>query len=764
MKECEHCKNNQNQNHGKEPEKEHSKPYYCPMCEGVESDEPGSCPKCGMALEKADSVSPPSGKTLYTCPMHPEVKQDSPGSCPKCGMDLEPVQVKTETEEDNPELRDMKKRFYVSLIFTVPVFFLAMSDHIPSQPVQKIISKNIGQWFQMILTAPVVIWAAKPFFVRAWTALKHGSTNMFTLISMGTTAAFIYSIAATIFPGIFPESMRHNGLASVYFESSAVIITLVLLGQVLEQKARSKTSSALKELLGLAPSKARVIRDDEEKEIDVSEVQVNDRIRVRPGEKIPVDGVIVKGKSNVDESMITGEPVPATKKEDDSVIGGTINQTGGFVMKAKEVGEDTMLSRIVKMVSEAQRTRPPIQKLADKVAAVFVPVVIAIAILTFVIWMFAGGDNRLSQALVNAVAVLIIACPCALGLATPMSIMVGMGRGAHLGVLFKNAEALEGLSRINTVIVDKTGTLTRGSPAVSDIYPAEGFSEQELLRLSASLEKSSEHPIGRAIVEGAEEKNISLEDAEDFQSETGKGITGKISGKKVFIGSSEWLKENNIDPEPLRNKVEQWRKQGKTVILTGVGDKAAGAIAVSDPIKESTPEAIRTLHEEGIEIKMATGDNETTARAVAKELNIDDVTAEVTPDDKIEIVKQIQKSGKKAAMAGDGINDAPALAQADVGIAMGSGTDVAMESAGVTLVKGDLRAIAKAIYLSRSVVTNIRQNLFLAFVYNTLAIPIAAGVLYPVFGLLLSPMIASAAMTGSSLSVISNALRLRKKG
>ena len=753
---CPHCAA------GEEKEqKERSQPskkYFCPMCEGVESDTPGSCPKCGMDLQKSEESVAPG--VQYTCPMHPEIVQDEPGSCPKCGMELEAVQPSE--EEENPELREMKKRFKIGLIFGIPVVLIGMAIHIPGTPLNDIMSMRLQQWLQLILTFPVIVWAGKPIFVRAWTALKHKTTNMFTLISMGTGAAYLYSAVATIAPGLFPETMIENGHVHVYFESAAVIIVLVLLGQVLESKARSKTSAAVKELLGLAPQTAQVIRDGEEKEIPINKVKVGDKVRVRPGEKIPVDGRVAEGKSNIDESMITGEPTPVTKESGDKVICGTINQSGGFVMEAEQVGADTMLSQIVKLVTEAQRTRPPIQKIADKVASVFVPSVIAVAIITFFVWIMVGGSGALSQAVVNAVAVLIIACPCALGLATPMSIMVGMGRGAHIGVLFRNAEALEVLSKTDILIVDKTGTLTRGKPSLTGISAFNDFSDDDVLKLAASLERSSEHPIGQAIVDGAEERDIKFSEAKDFESETGKGVAGNIEGKKVIIGKPSFLKENGIDLPENMEKVDKWQKEGKTVIFVGIDQKAAGALAVSDPIKQTTPETLKGLRKKDIKIKMVTGDNQSTAEAVGRQLDIDDIHAEVDPETKQKAVKEIQGKGRIVAMAGDGINDAPALAQADIGIAMGSGTDVAMESAGVTLVKGDLMGILKAIGLSRAVVKNIKQNLFLAFVYNSVAIPIAAGILYPFFGLLLSPVIASAAMTLSSLSVISNALRLRK--
>lgn len=693
--------------------------------------------------------------------MCPGVESDKPGSCPHCGMALEAVRMeKTDLEEDIESL-DMNKRFELSLPFTVFIFIIAMAHHIPGQPMNKILPLKWNHWTQLILTIPVVFWAGQPIFTRAVIALQHKATNMFTLISLGVGAAFIYSLTATIAPSLFPESLRVHEMAAVYFESAAVIITLVLLGQVLEHKARSRTNSAIKELLDLAPQKATIIKDGNERDIPVEEVQPGDLLRVRPGEKIPVDGALTYGSSRVDESMVTGEPIPNAKTTGDRVIGGTINQSGSFIMKAEQVGKDTLLSRIVDMVSEAQRTRPPIQKLADKAASFFVPSVIAVSILTFIVWRLIGGETRMTTALVNAVAVLIIACPCALGLATPMSIMVGMGRGAHLGTLFRNAEALETLSKIDHLIVDKTGTLTMGKPSLTDIEIRQGENGENILFLAASLEQNSEHPIGQAIVRAAREKNISLSPAEDFRYETGKGISGIVDGKRVVLGNAWFLDEKGIDSYGLEDRIKAWEMEGKTVVLIGRDGKCAGMMAVSDPIKETTPGAIDALSKIGIKIKMVTGDQEKTARAVAAKINIQDVTAGVNPEQKIAIIKQLQSRGFKCAMAGDGINDAPALARADVGIAMGTGTDIAMQSAGVTLVKGDLRGIVNAISLSKAVVSNIKQNLVLAFAYNTIAIPIAAGILYPFFGLLLSPMIASAAMTCSSLSVILNALRLR---
>ena len=698
----------------------------------------------------------------YTCPMHPEVIRDEPGACPICGMDLEMLEPGTPDEREG---QDMKRRFIYGLPLAGAVFILAMAEHVPGKPLEKILSPVINQWIQMILTAPVVFWAGNPFFQRALTALRHKATNMFTLISLGTSAAFFYSLVATLAPHILPSSPMHGHIAPVYFESAAVITILVLLGQVLEHKARGKTNRAIRELLDLSPKTARIIKDGKETEIPLSQVKLGDLVRVKPGEKVPVDGLVKEGSSSVDESMITGEPMPVSKKRSDHVIGGTINQTGSFVMLAEKVGANTLLAQIVAMVSEAQRTRPPIQKLADKVSSYFVPSVVAVAIITFVIWMvFGKAESRTSQALVNAVAVLIIACPCALGLATPMSIMVGMGRAARVGVLFKNAEALEILTRIKILVVDKTGTLTIGKPALTDILPVQGVTEKELLFLAASVEQYSEHPLAHAIVQAAKEKNLPLSPVEDFRSETGKGVMGYMNGKKVVVGTEGYLGEKGIDVHELKDRIATWREEGKTALFAGYDRKPAGALIVSDPIKDTTLSALASLNNMKIGLKMVTGDNAITARAVAKKIGISDFFAGVDPVQKIKIVKDLQTKGFSVAMAGDGINDAPALAQADVGIAMGTGTDIAMESSSVTLVRGDLMGIAHAILLSRAVVNNIRQNLVLAFAYNTLAIPVAAGILYPWFGLLLSPIIASAAMTTSSLSVIINALRLRKIG
>ena len=735
--------------------------YICPMDPEVRRQEPGSCPKCGMALEPLSPLTPTT-KIQYTCPMHPEIVRDEPGFCPICGMALEPITVTD--EEVNEELVDMTRRFKIGLVLTIPLVFLAMSDLIPGQPLQQVISSHILKYIQLALATPVVLWGGWPFFKRGWVSIVNRSLNMFTLIAIGTGVAFWYSVVATFFPNIFPASFRSYGNeVGIYFEVSSVIIVLVLLGQVLELRARSQTTSAIKALLGLAPKTARVIRDDgTEEEIPLDNIKPGDRLRVRPGEKVPVDGMVLEGESFVDESMITGEPVPVGKKKGDKVVGGTVNSTGGFVMQAERVGSETLLAQIVRMVSEAQRSRAPIQRLADIVSSYFVPAVILIAMITFIVWSLIGPEPRLAHAIVNAVAVLIVACPCALGLATPMSIMVGTGRGATAGVLIKNAEALEILEKVDTLVVDKTGTLTEGKPRLSSVVPLPEWNESELLRLAASIERGSEHPLATAIVAGAQQRNLKLYEAEEFQSITGKGVVGKVDSRVVALGNSKLLEQLKIESGGLLERAEALRKDGETVMFFAVDGQPAGLLGVADPIKESTPEAIRMLHEDGIRILMLTGDNRITAEAVARKSGIDEVEADVLPEQKGEIVKRLQAQGRMVAMAGDGINDAPALAQAQVGIAMGTGTDVAIESAGVTLVKGDLRGIARARRLSRATMRNIRQNLFFAFIYNALGVPIAAGLLYPAFGLLLSPIIASAAMSFSSVSVIGNALRLRK--
>jgi Cu+-exporting ATPase len=713
--------------------------------------------------EKDHKVTTEGTVREYTCPMHLEIIQEMPGSCPICGMDLEPV-APTVEDEDSPELRSMTHRFWLSLILTLPVFILAMGHMIPGIPWHAIGTPRTLTWVELLFATPVVLWGGWPFFTRGWASLVSRNLNMFTLISLGTGVAYIYSVVATVLPDIFPASFRGTaGKVDVYFEASAVIITLVLLGQVLELKARSQTGAAIRALLGLAPKTARrLTADGHEEDIPLEQVQTGDRLRVRPGEKIPVDGVVVDGSSSVDESMVTGESVPVGKKTDDKLIGATVNGTGALIMQAEKVGTETLLAQIVKMVAEAQRSRAPIQKLADTVAGYFVPTVVGVAVLTFIVWSLFAPEPRMAYALINAVAVLIIACPCALGLATPMSIMVATGKGATLGVLFKNAEAIEVMRQIDTLVVDKTGTLTEGRPKLVSISVAEDRDEKQLLQLAASLELASEHPLAAAIVEGALERGVSPEQTKDFVSKTGKGVVGAISGKQVVLGNQSLMDEMNINCDALKTTAETLRTEGQTVMFIAKDGEAVGLLGVADPIKETTAEAIKLLHQEGLHLIMLTGDNRTTAEAVAKKLGLDDVEAGVLPDRKAEVIKRLQAEGRKVAMAGDGINDAPALAQADVGIAMGTGTDVAMESASITLVKGDLRGIVRARRLSDATMANIRQNLFFAFIYNAIGIPIASGVLYPFFGILLSPMIAAAAMSLSSVSVISNALRLRK--
>jgi Cu+-exporting ATPase len=696
----------------------------------------------------------------YTCPMHPEIVRDAPGSCPICGMALEPRKVTA--EDANPELADMTRRLWISIALAVPMLALMVSAFMPSMPMQHLFSPRIWAWIEFGLATPVVLWCGLPFFVRGWQSVVHRSLNMFTLIGLGTGSAYSYSVFATIVPQIFPASLRGSGgQIDVYFEPAAVIIVLVLLGQVMELRARSQTSSAIRALLGVAPKNARRL-DDKGGEADVplDQVQVGDRLRVHPGEKVPVDGIVVEGHSSIDESMISGEPFPVEKIAGAKVTAGTVNGTGGFVMRAERVGADTLLSQIVKMVSEAQRSRAPIQRLADRVSSYFVPAVIVAAMVTFVVWLSAGPEPRFAHALINAVAVLIVACPCALGLATPMAIMVGTGRGARAGILIRNAEALETFGKVDTLIIDKTGTLTEGKPTLSSVIPQPGIAESDLLQLAGCLERSSEHPLATAIVKGAEAKHLALGDVAGFNSVTGKGVTGTASGKQIAVGNTELFSSLGIDPAPLLGRAEELRKQGQTVMLVALDGKAAGIVGVVDPIKESTPDAIRELRSAGVQVIMVTGDNATTAKAVGDKLGIE-FRAGVLPQMKAKVVKEYQRKGAMVAMAGDGVNDAPALAQAEIGIAMGTGTDVAMEAGGITLLKGDLRGILRARHLSKSTMRNIRENLFFAFVYNAVGIPLAAGVLFPAFGLLLNPMIAAAAMSFSSVSVIANALRLR---
>ncbi len=767
--------------------------YYCPMCPGVESDKPGDCSKCGMPLERNPAAKTKS-KTIWTCPMHPEIEQDHPGSCPKCGMDLEPKSTGDGGDEEAAATRSLSRKFWIAAALTVPVFFLAMGKMVPGLNLEQWIPHRVGKWLEFALSTPVVLWAGWMFFQRGWNSIINRSPNMFTLISAGVGAAYIFSAVAVLAPHLFPDSFRHHGEVGLYFEAAAVVVTLVLLGQLLESRARSRTGKAVQALLELGAKTAHRVRDGKEEDVAIDEIKAGDQLRVRPGEKVPIDGEIIEGKSNIDESMLTGEPLPLEKTSGAEVIGGTVNQTGSFLMKAEKVGGDTMLAQIVHMVSEAQRSRAPIQNLVDRVAAWFVPAVFVSALITFVVWAIWGPAPAMAFALVNSVAVLIIACPCALGLATPMSIMVGVGRAAQSGILVKNAEAMERTEKVTHLITDKTGTLTAGKPKVVEIVctgssrreeaqtedsesrglktgSSQGSAgaspyrdeEKNLLRLAAALEQQSEHPLARAIVDAAKENEIELGSPEGFESTTAGGVTGKVDGNVIRVGKLAFLEDNKcISTDDLKSHADELQKQARTVVWVAKDSDVIGLIAIADPIKESTPDAIRQLHGLGIKIIMCTGDNEQTARAVAKELGIDEVHAGVTPEDKQRIVKELKSKGAVVAMAGDGINDAPALAAADVGIAMGTGTDVAIESAGITLVKGDLSGIVKSIQLSRAVMRNIRQNLFFAFIYNAAGIPIAAGLLYPFFGLLLNPMIAGAAMSFSSVSVIANALRLRR--
>jgi P-type Cu+ transporter len=729
--------------------------FVCPMCPEVRESKPGACPSCGMALEPEFPAA--LTKTEYTCPMHPEIVRDQPGNCPICGMALEPRTV-TAIEEENPELRDMTRRFWSSVALTAPLLVIAMVNMLPGMPIQRVIPAAWLPWIELALATPVVLWAGWPFFQRGWASVVNRSTNMFTLIAIGTGVAYFYSLVATIFPGIFPASFREmSGRPAVYFEAAAAIVTLVLLGQVLELRARSRTGAAIRALLDLAPRSARVLRNGSEQDVPLDQVHPGDRIRVRPGEKIPVDGAVLEGRSSVDESMITGESAPVEKIEGARVIGATVNAFGSFIMRADRVGSETLLAQIVNMVSQAQRSRAPIQRLADKVAGWFVPAVIVLSVLTFIAWAVFGPQPRLAHAIVNAVAVLIIACPCALGLATPMAIMVGTGRGAHAGVLIKNAEALETLEKVDTLVIDKTGTLTEGKPRVTSFSTENTLGESEPLRLAASVERASEHPLASAIVAAAQECNLKLSEVRDFQSRPGKGIVASVDGKRVAVGNPALLLEEGINQKAFL----VGNSSSGTAIFIAVDHQYAGSISVSDPVKQSAQSAIRELRQQRVRIVMLTGDNRAIAENVSRQLGIDEFHAEILPGDKARIVKDLQQQGRVVAMAGDGINDAPALAQADVGIAMGTGTDVAIESAGITLLKGDLAAIARARKLSRATMKNIRQNLFFAFIYNSVGVPIAGGILYPFFGILLSPILAAAAMSFSSVSVITNSLRLR---
>lgn len=735
--------------------------YTCPMHPEIQQDHAGSCPKCGMALESIGQPIKPH-RTEYTCPMHPEIVQDYPGICPKCGMALEPQTI--DVEESNDELTDMNRRFKVGAILAIPVFLLAMvADFVPVW-LPEFLSMQRVQWIEFFLATPVVLWGGWPFFTRGWQSVVSWNLNMFTLIALGVSVAWGYSTVAMLFPAIFPINMvNEHGTVPVYFEAAAVITVLVLLGQVLELRARSKTNAAIKLLLGLAPTTARVVQSDmSEVDVPLEHVIPGNVLRVRPGEKVPVDGIVTEGKSIVDESMVTGESIPVEKGGGDLLIGATVNGTGSLLMRAEKVGSETLLSRIIDMVAEAQRSRAPVQKLADLVAGYFVPVVVLVAVVTVFVWYFIGPEPRLAYAVINAVAVLIIACPCALGLATPMSIMVGTGKGALAGILIKNAEALELMEKVDMLVVDKTGTLTEGKPRLVSVTVMQSFEEDEILSLAASLERASEHPLAEAIVDGAEERNLVLESPDNFESVTGLGVTGRVAGRDIALGNFKLLSRLSIDTGDLPGKADESRTKGETVMFVAIDGEVAGLISVADPIKASTPEAIRQLHREKVTVVMLTGDNSQTANAVANTLGIDRVEAEVLPEQKAKIVKKLQDEGYTVAMAGDGINDAPALAQSHIGVAMGTGTDVAMESAGVTLVKGDLRGIVKARKLSAATMRNIRQNLFFAFIYNALGVPVAAGVLYPFFGILLSPIIAAAAMSFSSVSVIGNALRLRR--
>ena len=758
-----HAPDHNHGSHSVHPAVTPSKRYFCPMCPGVESDKPGSCPKCGMRLERNPTYHLPTDQTIYTCPMHPEIEQDHPGDCPICGMRLEPKTAVAVEQEEDRETRSLAFKFWLGLILAIPLLALALGQMIPGLGVDRWAPTKVNQWIQLILATVIIFWCGGIFFVRAWRSVVNRSLNMFTLIGLGVGTAYLYSAIATLFPTLFPDSFKHHGEIALYFESAAIITVLVLFGQWLEARARSKTGKAIQSLLELgAKSAHRLDPAGNEEETPVETLQPGDLVRVRPGEKIPVDGIIQEGSSSIDESMITGEPVAVEKTSGDRVIGATVNQNGSFVMRIEKVGSDTVLSQIVHMVAEAQRSRAPIQKLADQVSGWFVPAVIIVALLTAIIWAIWGPAPSVAYAVVNGVAVLIIACPCALGLATPMSIMVGVGRGAQLGILVRNAEAIEMAEKITYLVVDKTGTLTAGQPRVTDVIASDGFDENRLLAIAASVESQSEHPLARAIVSEASRRGLPKSNVIGFVSESGAGLRAKVDGKKVLVGNRAFIEGNRVAELPeLSDRAHQLSEQARSLVWVAVDGMAIGVVGISDPIKETTPSAIQQLHAMGVKVVMATGDNPQTANAVAKQLQIDEVHAGLKPEGKQRLVQELKEKGGKVAMAGDGINDAPALAAADVGISMGTGTDIAIQSAGLTLVKGDLNGVAKAFQLSRAVMRNIRQNLFFAFIYNLLGVPVAAGILYPFFGLLLNPMIAGAAMSFSSLSVVSNALRLR---
>ena len=738
--------------------------YFCPMCEGVESDKPGDCPKCGMRLERNPAFKAATQDAIWTCPMHPEIQEPKPGACPKCGMDLEPMAGSVEDDDEAGEINSLKRKMLVAAILTVPILLLAFDSMIPGLSFDSVLSPKLQGWLEFALATPVILWAGGMFFTRGWRSLVNRSLNMFTLIMLGVGAAYAYSVVAVLFPGIFPDSFKRHGEVALYFEAGAVITALILFGQWLEARARRQTGQAIQSLLDLAAKTAhRLNENGDEEDVEIDEIQKGDRLRVRPGEKIPLDGKIVDGKSTIDESMITGEPMPIEKVKDDKVIGATVNQTGSFVMEAEAVGEETMLSQIVNMVAQAQRSRAPIQKMADQVAGYFVPAVVLVAIIAFIVWAIFGPAPAMAYAIVVAVSVLIIACPCALGLATPMSIMVGVGKGAQYGILVKNAESIERAEKVTHLITDKTGTLTEGKPSVVEVESAEGQDASKWLALAAAVESQSEHPLARAVVDQAKAKELPIPGISDFESTTGGGVHAQVEGQFIRVGKRSFIESNGISiSEKLGTLAERLQGEAQTVIWVSGADQLLGLIAIADAIKETSKEAIESLHAMGITVVMCTGDNTRTAQAVAQELGIDTVHAEVSPEDKQRIVNELKEAGHIVAMAGDGINDAPALAAADVGIAMGTGTDVAIESAGMTLVKGDLRGIVGGLKLSRSVMRNIRQNLFFAFIYNAVGVPIAAGVLYPFFGVLLSPMIAGAAMAFSSVSVVTNALRLKK--